>query len=440
MTTPPLHLGKKWGMRRMATPRGHFTMVALDQRPPIAQLIGARRGIAPADVSFADMVAVKRTLVDTLGAHASAMLFDPNYAFPAALQKLPAHTGLVVTLEDHRFRDTPGGRLSHSIDDWSVEKIKRAGGDGVKVLAWYRPDAEPDVLAHQKHYVEAIGAECRQHDIPYVFELLVYPFPKSAAHTGLVVTLEDHRFKDTPGGRLSHSIQDWSVEKIKRAGGDGVKVLAWYRPDASPDVLAHQKRYVEEIGRECRRHDIPYVLELLVYPFPKSASHTTDYVESPEKRPELVLESVREFAHPRYGVDLFKLEAPLAGATLSERDGGPAHLAAQGWFDAMGRVCTDAGIPWVMLSAGVTPMQFLRVMEYAYAAGAHGFLAGRAVWWQALQRFPDMDGFAEQLRREGVATLRDLQDLTRRAAAAWEPDYSGFRALKAEGELCAAYA
>jgi tagatose 1,6-diphosphate aldolase len=345
----PLDLGKKWGMRRMATPEGHFTMVALDQRPPIAQLVAAKRGIAPADVGFTDMVDVKRMLVDVLGTHASAMLFDPNYAFPAGLSKLPAHTGLVVTLEDHRFRDTPGGRLSHSIKDWSVEKIKRAGGDGVKVLAWYRPDAEPE-------------------------------------------------------------------------------------------VLAHQQRYVEEIGQECRRWDIPLVLELLVYPFPKSERHTVDYVESPEKMPELVLESVREFAKPKYGVDLFKLESPLPGATLPARDGSAAHRDAQAWFDRIGTLCKAAGIPWVMLSAGVTPPQFVRVMEYAYAAGAHGFLAGRAVWWQALQDFPDLERCAAQLRLEGGATLAELAALTKRAGQAWHADYSAFDTMSKEGELCAAYA
>ncbi|MDB5818660.1 MAG: tagatose-bisphosphate aldolase, partial [Rhizobacter sp.] len=338
-----LQLGKKWGLRRMATPQGHFTMVALDQRPPIANLIAGKRGIAASQVSFEDMVAAKRLLVDTLGSHASAMLFDPNYAFPAGIEKLPAHTGLVVTLEDHRFEDTAGGRLSHSIDDWSVEKIKRAGGDGVKVLAWYRPDAEPD-------------------------------------------------------------------------------------------VLAHQKRYVEEIGVECRRWDIPLVFELLVYPFPKSDRHTVDYVESPEKLPELVLESVREFAHPRYGVDLFKLESPLAGATLPARDGGAAHVEAQGWFDKMGVICKDAGIPWVMLSAGVTSPQFVRVMEYAYAAGANGFLAGRAVWWQALQHFPDLAACEAQLREQGVATLVELEQLTSKASHAWKADYSEFGRMKVEGE------
>jgi tagatose 1,6-diphosphate aldolase len=344
-----LRLGKQRGLRRMATPEGHFTMVALDQRPPIANLVAAKRGIPAAQVAFKDMVDIKRVIVDSVGTHASAVLLDPNYAFPAAIEKLPAHTGLVVTLEDHRFKETAGGRLSHSIRDWSVEKIRRAGGDGVKVLAWYRPDATPDVLAHQKAYVAAIGKECTQHDIPYVFEMLVYPFPKSALHT-------------------------------------------------------------------------------------------TDYVESPEKMPDLVLDSLREFAHPKYGIDLFKLESPLPGATLPARDGSPAHLKAQALFDEMGQICKAAGLPWVMLSAGVTSKQFVRVMEYAYAAGANGFLAGRAIWWEAMQHFPDLAKCSAQLRQQGGATLAELEELTKRAGHAWHADYTALDTVNAEGELCAAYA
>jgi tagatose 1,6-diphosphate aldolase len=42
-----------------------------------------------------------------------------------------------------------------------------------------------------------------------------------------------------------------------------------------------------------------------------------------------VVESVREFAKPEYGVDLLKLESPLAANSLPPRDGSPAALAAQ---------------------------------------------------------------------------------------------------------------
>ena len=167
------------------------------------------------------MTAAKRLLVEALAPHCSSMLFDPNFAVPAAIDLLPARCGLIMTLEEHRVEETTGGRRSRAIDNWSVVKIRAMGGDAVKVLAWYRPDAEPA-------------------------------------------------------------------------------------------VNAHQKRFVREIGQDCARNDIPYVLELLVYPFLGSANHTADYVESPGKLPSLVIESVREFAKPEYGVDLLKLESPLA--------------------------------------------------------------------------------------------------------------------------------
>lgn len=343
-----LCLGKQWGLRRMATPAGHFNMMAVDQRHQISSLVSKTFGIAEDAVNFADVVAIKRVLVQELGEYVSAALLDPNFSFPAALAKLPAHTGFLVTLEDNRF-------------------------------------------------------------------------------------------EDTPGGRRSHSIRNWSVEKIKRAGGDGVKLLTWFRPDADPDILAHQKTFVENVGDECRRHDIALVLELLTYPFPKSGRRSSDDFDAADKLPELVLGSVREFAHPRYGVDLLKLESPLPGATLPARDGGAPHLQAQRWFDEMGAICRNAGMPWVMLSAGVTSSQFVRVMEYAYAAGANGFLAGRAIWWDALQQFPDLEKVAAQLRQQGRATLRELDALTLRAGHRWHADYSAFDSFKSEGDMCAAY-
>lgn len=345
MTTACLRLGKMRGLQRLANEAGHFTMVALDQRPPIAQILAAGLGIPPAQVRFDDMMAAKRLVVQTLGPHASAMLLDPNFALPAALDCLPARTGLMVTLEDHRF-------------------------------------------------------------------------------------------KDTPGGRLSQSITDWSVEKIKRAGGDGVKVLAWYRPDATPEVLAHQRAYVREVGEQCQRHDVPYVLELLTYPFKQAPVMN----EAPGQGAQRVVDSLREFARPEYGVDLFKLESPLPGHSLPAPDGLPPHRAAQRCFDEMGQICREAGVPWVMLSAGVTPAQFLRVMRYAYAAGANGFLAGRAIWASGLQRFPDLVACREELSDQGLKTLRDLVDLTRQAARPWSPDFSGLGRIRSEGELCARYA
>ena len=339
MATP----GKTWHLRRLADAKGRFKMVAVDQRPPLAQIVSKGRGISASEASFGDMCALKRLLAQELAPRASAILVDPNFAYPAAIDAIPARTGLIMTLEEHRFAETPGGRRSASIPHWSVEKIKKLGADGVKVLAWYRPDASEDVKAHQSAYVEGVGKACAAFDIPFVFELLVYPFP-------------------------------------------GTK------------------------------------------------EHTTAYVEDRAKQPRMVIDSVREFADPRYGVDLFKLESPIPAADLPVDAEGRAR--AQALFDAMG--AATAGRPWVMLSAGAGMQDFATVLAFACKAGACGFLAGRAIWWQALQAFPDIEACRAALRAEGVPYFAQLSELTDAEASAWQPDHSGLTRFGAEGQFAQA--
>ena len=342
-------IGKNRGLARLADAEGHFRMVALDQRPPLFEAIARAKGIAKDKVEYADVTAAKRLLVEALSPHCSSMLFDPNFAVPAAIDVLPARCGLIVTLEEHRVEESAGGRKSRAIASWNVEKIRALGADAVKVLAWYRPDADPA-------------------------------------------------------------------------------------------VNEHQKRFVREVGHDCARHDIPYVLELLVYPFLGSANHTPDYVESPGKLPSLVIESVREFAKPEYGVDLLKLESPLAANGLPARDGSAAAKAAQHEFDAIGEICRARRIPWVLLSGGAAPDKFERVLEFAYAAGAGGFLAGRTIWLDAVVKyFPDREAVAASLRKDGLAVLKRLNDLTAAKGATWTPRFPVFSEIRQEGDFARAY-
>lgn len=309
--------GKLSGMRRMADENGIYKMTAVDQRPPIKGPIAKHHGVETAP--WEEVAKFKGMLVETLQAHSTAMLLDPHYA------------------------------------------------------------------------------------IPYSFDTLL-------PHKGLVVTLEDSLFKETPGGRLSDSIDNWSVGKIKRMGGDAVKVLAWYRPDASDAVNQAQKDYVKQVGEACAKYDIPFLFELLVYPLAADAHQTKEYVEMKGKKADDVLKSVEEFAKADYGVDVFKLESPVNAADAD----GSAEVQAV--FDEMGRL---AGRPWVMLSAGAGKAEFRNVLEHAFKAGASGFLAGRAIWLDAFNAYPDWDAVRAGLEGDAVDYMKDISALADAQAANW---------------------
>ena len=108
-------IGKNRGIARLADADGHFRMVALDQRPPLFDAIAQAKGITREQVEYSDVTAAKRLLVESLSPHCSSMLFDPNFAVPAAIDLLPARCGLIMTLEEHRVEETAGGRKSRVI-------------------------------------------------------------------------------------------------------------------------------------------------------------------------------------------------------------------------------------------------------------------------------------------------------------------------------------
>ena len=333
--------GKHWGLRRLADANGCFSMVAIDQRPPIVQCVARARGIAPEAVGFDDIVQVKALLAQALAPHASALLVDPDFGLPAATPHLQPARGLLVTLEEHRYEDRPEGRLSRLIPNWSVAQIRRLGADAVKLLAWYRPDASAEVRLQQQQLVRSVGQACAEHDIAFVFELLVYPFATS--------------------------------------------------PGAAPN-----------------------------------------YAEDAAKQPQRVVDSVRDFAHPSYGIDLFKLESPVPMAALPA-PGSAGAAQAQRWFNALGQAC--GGTPWVLLSAGGSQHSFEHAIGYACQAGASGFLAGRAVWWDALAAYPNKSAVLQALQDTAVPYLRRLQGLVAQQARPWRDSLS-FAGVQAEGQVC----
>ena len=307
--------GKLQGMKRLSDKNGIFKMTAVDQRPPIKKPIA--EFLKTQEAPWVEVAKFKSLLIESLQDSSSALLLDPHFAIPSSMDILDSKKGLVVTLEDSIFSDTQGGRISSSIDHWSVSKIKRMGADAVKVLAWYRPDADKKVLQAQQAYVQKVGEECLKYDILFLFELLVYPLSKDK----------------------------------------------------------HQ---------------------------------TKDYVEMKNKKTEHVLKSVEEFSNHKYGVDVFKLESPVNASEISNND-----IKV---FNEMGKL---AGRPWVMLSAGAGKEDFKNVLELAFKAGCSGFLAGRAIWLDAFLNYPNWDIIKQQLLGPSNDYLKEIGKIADNNALAW---------------------
>ena len=239
---------------------------------------------------------------------------------------------------------------------------------------------------------------------------------------GLVITLEEHSFIEAQKGRYSRNIDNWSVEKIKKAGGDAVKVLAWYRPDADEESIEHQQEYVKKIGEECEKYSIPFLLELLVYPFKDDENHTTEYQEQKQKKTQHVIESVKEFAKDEYKVDIFKLESPVDSSMLE----GDITNSTEKAFSDLAEATNDK--PWVVLSSGMDKDSFYKCLELAYINGASGYLAGRTIWLDAFKNYPNIEKVEEGLKNASVSYVKKLNELTARNAQSLDTFFNnGFK-------------
>ncbi|CAH1688669.1 Tagatose 1,6-diphosphate aldolase [Hyphomicrobiales bacterium] len=308
--------GKLWGLRRLADDNGRLKMLAMDQTGPIVNPIKEKRGLDQAP--YTDIAAVKTMLARRLARHASAVLLDPPFGYAAAINDIPARTGLVIGSE------------------WAVWEV-------------------------------------------------------------------------TETGRKSRNVPGWDAGVIRRIGGDAVKINLWFRSDVSADVRTHQIAYLDGVRKACEANDIALVLEFLVYPFPGESADVFA-----ERRVALVLEALADsdVMNPA-GVDLYKLEPPVAVHNVPDPD-GPEGAAVQDAFD---RVARGILRPWVLLSGGANPDDFMRLLTYAYRSGANGYLAGRAIWADAFRHFPDMKAMEEGLAQSDV--MERLNTLTDRLAAPW---------------------
>jgi len=162
--------GKLEGLKAVSDERGVIAAAAMDQRGSLKKSLAKEKGVA--DVPDSALSEFKELVTDVLTQHASAILLDPEYGLPAAKRR--HGKGLLLAYEKTGYDATTPGRLPDLLDHWSVRRLAEAGADCIKILLYYTP-FEREAVNDLKHaWIERIGDECREHDIPFFLETVGY--------------------------------------------------------------------------------------------------------------------------------------------------------------------------------------------------------------------------------------------------------------------------
>lgn len=216
-----------------------------------------------------------------------------------------------------------------------------------------------------------------KHLAPHSSAILIDPIYGAAAglsrgmisgDKGFLVSLEATGYEDADGDRLTSTAAGWGIAKIKRMGASAVKILLYYNPGSS--TAKEQEEYIKRAVEDAHENDIPLLVEPMTYSIPGGPKKGSP--EFAARKPEMVIETARILCP--LGIDVLKAEFP----------DDPDHEQDEGVMAEHCRELTEAaGIPWVLLSAGVDYDTFELQTRIACENGASGFLAGRAIWQEA---------------------------------------------------------
>jgi tagatose 1,6-diphosphate aldolase len=234
------------------------------------------------------------------------------------------------------------------------------------------------------------------------------PALEMSRHSGLLLSYEKSGYSGDATYRKIQFNPDWTLTKIKKMGGTAVKVLTYYNPENQ--TLADEiDGVITQVAADCHAQDLPLFLEPLSYSM--NAAVVKESAEFAPLRPTAVVETARRLS--RTGADILKMEFPLDVAYNSDRSAWRTYCEA---------VSEASTVPWVLLSAGVDFETFAEQTQIACEAGASGFLAGRAIWKEAVTM-----GDAERaafLQQTALPRLERLSEIAVKYARPWTQWYS----------------
>ena len=165
--------GKRKRLEAVSDSRGVIGALAMDQRDALRSLFSAELKIEKSLVPREQLEEFKSIVVRVLSPHASAVLLEPEYGLSAAGQRAPS-TGLLMAYEVSGYDPAIPSRLPRLLEGWSVRRLIDAGAQCVKVLLYYALSDAPEIQTRKRVWVQQVGAECADYDVPFFLEIIPY--------------------------------------------------------------------------------------------------------------------------------------------------------------------------------------------------------------------------------------------------------------------------
>jgi tagatose 1,6-diphosphate aldolase len=250
---PGITEGKRKGLQAVADRRGVIAALAIDQRSALRKLFARSMNTEAANVPAEMLIEFKEVVSRALTPHASAILLDPEFGLPAARQRAKA-AGLLLAYEQTGYDKAEPGRLPKLLDHWSAERLVAAGASAVKILLYYSNTSPVEINDRKHAFVERVGAECSEADVPFFLELVNY---------GEGMEDKSAEFARIKPGVVAHSMEEFSkphyrVDVLKV----GVPVNMMFvegSPSSGKEILHSRSKAIAHYREAASAAGIPFI-------------------------------------------------------------------------------------------------------------------------------------------------------------------------------------
>ncbi len=238
---------------------------------------------------------------------------------------------------------------------------------------------------------------------------------------GLLLAYEKTGYDSATPGRLPDLLDLWSVQRLRAAGADCVKVLLYYTPFEKTAINDLKHAWIERIGDECRANDIPFFLEFVGYDAEGGDEKSLAYAR---KKPSIVSGSMAEFGKDHYNIDVLKVEVPVEMSFVegTHTYGGERAYTRPEAIEHFRNAEQMTHKPFIYLSAGVSNAVFVETLGLAAEAGTqfNGVLCGRATWKDGIAVYAKQGptAFEDWLNTKGVENIQNVNKALE-AASPW---------------------